>query len=96
MATTIDARPSTFGNMLVVTGTYGAGDASVDLSELFGQILFAGANASTDIAGVDFGGVAHYTGPQIEIDGTTLRFKTADAGDVAGTAGTFMAIGHRG
>jgi hypothetical protein len=101
MAITIDTRPSTLGNLMVVTGTYAAGDASIDLSAHLSSVFFAGCNGSTDLAGynltIDGGGATHAVNAQaqLEIDGTTLRFKTLSGQDVAGSVGTFFAIGRR-
>lgn len=46
MAVTIDPRPTYFGDRMVVTGSYGAGDTSIDLSNLLASIDFAGVNPS--------------------------------------------------
>ena len=101
MAITIDTRVHVAGDMMVVTGTYGAGDASIDLSAHLSTVFFAGCNGTTDLAGYDLandgGGATHNVRAQaqIEIDGTTLRFKTLSNGDVAGSVGKFFAIGKR-
>lgn len=107
MAITIDARPTYFGDRMIVTGTFAAGDNAVDLSDMLASIDFAGVNLSGVLAAVpitDTGAtpptqdsVFH---PQTRIDGTTIRIAMglADAtiGDTAPTqAGTFLAIGRR-
>tara|TARA_R100001440_G_scaffold68794_1_gene90420 strand:- start:233 stop:562 length:330 start_codon:yes stop_codon:yes gene_type:complete len=38
MAVTIDTRPTVFGDRLIVTGTYEAGDAIIDLSSQLANI----------------------------------------------------------
>jgi hypothetical protein len=38
MAVTIDPRPTVFGDRFVVTGSYEAGDTSIDLSAFFSSI----------------------------------------------------------
>lgn len=101
MAITFDTRPHIAGDMMVVTGTYGAGDGSIDLSNHLSTVLFAGCNGTTDLAGynltADGGGATHdvKAQAQIEIDGTTLRFKTLAGADGAGSVGRFFAIGLR-
>ena len=101
MAITIDTRVHVAGDMMVVTGTYAASDASIDLSDHLSSVMFAGCNGTTDLGGynlsLDGGGATHEVKAQaqIEIDGTTLRFKTLANGDVAGSVGKFFAIGKR-
>ena len=41
MAVIIDERPTYFGDRMVVTGTYGSSDSSIDLSSLLASIDFA-------------------------------------------------------
>tara|TARA_R100000908_G_C3655479_1_gene85235 strand:+ start:120 stop:446 length:327 start_codon:yes stop_codon:yes gene_type:complete len=107
MAVTIDTRPSYFGDRMIVTGTFAAGDNSVDLSGLLASIDFAGANFSGIIASfqiTDTGGTANAQdvvfSPDVRIDGTTIRIAGGLAdGTIANTnptqAGTFLAIGRR-
>ena len=107
MAVTIDARPSYFGDRMVVTGSYAAGDNEIDLSSLLVSIDFAGANSSGIIASrpiTDTGGAGNLQqvvfAPDVRIDGTTIRIAggLADStiGDTApAQAGTFIAIGRR-
>lgn len=107
MAVTIDPRPSYFGDRMIVTGSYAAGDNSVDLSSLLASIDFAGANSSGIIASrpiADNGGTGNLQAvvfaPDVRIDGTTIRIAggLADGtiGDTAPVqAGTFLAIGRR-
>ena len=107
MAVTIDPRPSVFGDRMIVTGTYAAGDNSIDLSSMMSSIDFAGANSSGIIAArpiTDTGATPPLQevmfAPDVRIDGTTIRIAggLADGtpADTAPTqAGTFMAIGRR-
>ena len=108
MAVTIDPRPTYFGDRMIITGTYAAGDNAIDLSSLLSSIDFAGANPSGIIASetiTDTGGAANLQAvvlhPQTRIDGTTIRLSSGlqNPGDVADTApaqaGTFFAIGRR-
>jgi hypothetical protein len=108
MAVTIDPRPNYFGDRMVVTGSYEAGDNAIDLSSLLASIDFAGVNPSGIIASepiTDTGAgppatqdvVLH---PQTRIDGTTIRISSglanatiADSATAQG--GTFIAIGRR-
>ena len=108
MAVTIDPRPTYFGDRMVVTGSFEAGDNEIDLSSLLVSIDFAGANFSGAIASfqiTDTGGTANAQdvvfSPDVRIDGTTIRIAAGlkDAGAIADTAasqaGTFLAIGRR-
>ena len=108
MAVTIDPRPTYFGDRMIITGTYAAGDNSIDLSSFLSEIDFAGVNPSGIIASetiTDTGGGANLQAvvlhPQTRIDGTTIRLSSGlqDPGAVANTApaqaGTFLAIGRR-
>lgn len=107
MAVTIDPRPTVFGDRMIVTGTYAAGDNAIDLTGILASIDFAGANSSGAIAArpiTDTGGTANLQqvvfAPDVRIDGTTIRIAggLADGtiGDTApAQAGTFIAIGRR-
>tara|TARA_R100000353_G_scaffold8362_1_gene9927 strand:+ start:177 stop:524 length:348 start_codon:yes stop_codon:yes gene_type:complete len=101
MAVTIDPRPTYFGDRMIVTGTYGAGDAAIDLSSLLISIDFAGANQSGVFAvesiadtGGGSGGIQTVAfAPQVRIDGTTIRIASGnfdptdpDSTDTAGLA----------
>ena len=107
MAVTIDPRPTYFGDRMIVTGSYAAGDNAIDLSDILASIDFAGANPSGAIAarpitdtggGGDVQSVVFAT--DVRIDGTTIRVAGGLAdGTIADTnptqAGTFFAIGRR-
>ena len=108
MAITIDPRPTVFGDRMIITGTFAAGDNSIDLSSFLSEIDFAGANASGALAAraiTDTGGTANLQsvifGIDVRIDGTTIRLAAGlqDPGALANTApgqaGTFIAIGRR-
>jgi len=107
MAITIDPRPTYFGDRMIVTGTFAAGDNAVDLSDMLASIDFAGVNFAgilaetpiTDTGGTDAVQSVLFH-PQTRIDGTTIRIATGLAdGTLADTAatqsGTFLAIGRR-
>lgn len=107
MAVSIDTRTTVFGDRLIVTGSYAAGDNSIDLSAFFSEIDFAGANSSGALAArpiTDTGASPPLQdvmfAPDVRIDGTTIRIAggLADGtpADTAPTqAGTFLAIGRR-
>ena len=101
---TIDPRPTVFGDRLVITGSYTAGDTgtlSIDLSSQLSSIDWAGSNFSgalVPISITDTGGAGNvqdvHLNPVFTVDGTTLR---VGSGLVAYPiiAGTFIAIGRR-
>ena len=108
MAVTIDPRPTYFGDRMVVTGSFEAGDNEIDLSSLLVSIDFAGANFSGILAETPITdtGASPPTQdvlfhPQTRIDGTTIRIaaglkdSVAIADTAATQAGTFLAIGRR-
>jgi len=107
MAVTIDPRPTVFGDRMIITGTYAAGDNEIDLTGMLASIDFAGANSSGIIASrpiTDTGGGGNLQqvvfAPDVRIDGTTIRIAGGLAdGTIADTApaqaGTFIAIGRR-
>ena len=84
MAFTPDARPSAFGNMIVITGTVANGDTSTSLSDYMSEVLFAQVLANKDTAGPT-------NTTSIHTNGTTVVH--ADPGVAGG--GKLFAIGHR-
>ena len=89
MAVTIDPRPTYFGDRMVVTGSYGAGDTSIDLSSLLASIDFAGVNSAAGLVG---------TSPPVTVaDTASFSGATITVVGASGTTmgGTFMAIGRR-
>ena len=80
MAISFDNRPTVFGNLMVITGTFANGDSSVDLSGYLADIVSFTVmeNDSTPRALVT------------SYDGTTAYFTEAGSG-----GGRFMAMGHR-
>ena len=107
MAVTIDNRPTVFGDRMIVTGTFEAGDNEIDLSDFLSEIDFAGANFSGILAQspiTDTGATPPTQdvlfNPQVRIDGTTVRIaaglaNATLANTTATQAGTFIAIGRR-
>tara|TARA_R100001509_G_scaffold152970_1_gene113594 strand:+ start:623 stop:904 length:282 start_codon:yes stop_codon:yes gene_type:complete len=87
---TIDTRPTTVGNLLMVTGTFtnGGSDAggNIDLSSQLATIVAAGANAGSSTAGTGAG----VDGVFALINGTTLVIQ-----NVNGQDGTWFAMGQR-
>lgn len=91
MTSTIDERPHTLGNLLMVTGTFtnvGGGDTGgeIDLSGLLANIVACGANAGSSTSGTGAG----VDGVFALINGTTLIIQSA-----AGQDGTWFAMGNR-
>lgn len=102
---TIDPRPTVFGDRIVITGSYTAGDTGtlvIDLSSQLSSIDWAGANfagALTPVSLTDTGGAGNvqdvFLNPTFSItNGTSL---SVGSGLVAYPliAGTFIAIGRR-
>lgn len=101
MAVTIDPRPTTFGDRLVVTGDYAAGDTSIDLSSILASIDMATVTPTAAVAALL---------PEAGAGGTPITLNIADVCTVSGTTitvtegvtsgagtvgGSFMAIGRR-
>lgn len=99
MAFSIDPRPSYFGDRIVVTGTYAATDASLDLSSLVSVIDFAGVTptaAPTAVTIATTPSVDLNIQDSVQINGTTLTIHGGDdAVAGASTAGKFFVIGRR-
>lgn len=82
---TIDTRPNTMGNLMMITGTFtnggsdGGGD--IDVSGILADVIAAGAN----------GNAAGAT--DMEIDGTTSTTLTLVTAN--GLDGTWWAMGNR-
>ena len=87
---TIDTRPHTIGNLLMVTGTFtnGGSDAggSIDLSGILADIVACNAVAGSSTSGTG-GGV---DGVFALINGTSLVIQCVNGQD-----GTWFAMGHR-
>ena len=98
MAVAIDPRPTYFGDRIVVTGSYGASDASIDLSSLMSSIDFADINPTSAMApaNLDIGGTpTPFTFRNFAtVSGTTITINKAEASQTA-IGGTFFAIGRR-
>jgi hypothetical protein len=101
---TIDPRPSVFGDRLIVTGSFTAGDTgtlSIDLSSQFASIDMAFANFTGALSPVTIEDTSAvpptqqlHVNPVCNIDGTTLRIASGlDAYPFIG--GKFFAIGRR-
>tara|TARA_R100001510_G_scaffold46052_1_gene42888 strand:+ start:210 stop:557 length:348 start_codon:yes stop_codon:yes gene_type:complete len=96
MAVTIDPRPTYFGDRMIVTGSYGAGDTSIDLSGLLASIDFAGVNPSAAQANVQLSNTGTHANDTIAlvdnctVSGTTITVHSAIVEvdpDGAGTGG---------
>jgi len=98
MAVTIDPRTSVFGDRMVVTGTYGATDPTIDLSAFLSEINFADITPISAMAptNLDVGGTpTPFTLRNFAtVSGTTITINKAEASQTA-IGGTFIAIGRR-
>ena len=105
MAVTIDPRPTYFGDRMIVTGTYGANDSSIDLSSLLASIDFAavtpfspsGDNQVEDGSAADGSDLAPFISPEfatVASGSTTININAAGF-DTTNQGGTFIAIGRR-
>lgn len=101
MAVTIDPRPTYFGDRMVVTGTYAAGDTSIDLSGLLASIdmanitptTFTGANLPE--AGASATPVILNISDVCSVSGTTITVTEGVTGGAGTVGGTFFAVGRR-
>tara|TARA_R100001079_G_scaffold111021_1_gene88967 strand:+ start:12551 stop:12868 length:318 start_codon:yes stop_codon:yes gene_type:complete len=104
MAITINPRPTVFGDRLVITGSYEAGDTEIDLSSQLASIDAVMVNPSTPnslsiqdadpAGGSSFGVTALIANDVAGFSGTTITI-TAPALGQTTKAGTFLAIGRR-
>jgi len=101
MTITIDPRPTVFGDRMVITGSYTAGETTIDLSSQLSSIDFAGTNGAGALSAVgitDTGGAAdaqdvHFNNLCI-INGSSILIASGNGGYPV-KAGTFIAIGRR-
>jgi len=101
---TIDPRTSVFGDRLIVTGSFTAGDTgtlSIDLGSQFASIDMAFANFTGALAPLTIGDTGAvpptqdvHMNPTCNIDGTTLIIASGLEA-YPNFAGTFFAIGRR-
>ena len=107
MAITIDTRPTVFGDRLIVTGTYEAGDEQIDLSSQLANIDAFIINPVTNFTGevqnlgnIDGGG----SGQSLEtvnfvefgiLTGATAIGIAVPIKGATTKGGTFLAIGRR-
>lgn len=77
MAVTIDPRPTYFGDRMIVTGSYDAGETSIDLSDLLVSIDFAGVNPAAAQANVVVSNTGTHANDTISlVDNCTLSGTT--------------------
>jgi len=105
MAVSIDNRPSYFGDRMIVTGTYGTSDSSIDLSGLLASIDFAavtpfavsGDNEVESGSAADGSDKAPFVSPEFATvaSGSTTINVNAAGFDTSNQGGTFIAIGRR-
>tara|TARA_R100001510_G_scaffold15990_1_gene13391 strand:- start:184 stop:510 length:327 start_codon:yes stop_codon:yes gene_type:complete len=107
MAITIDTRPTVFGDRLIVTGTYEAGDVEIDLGDYLANIdafMVMPKEAFTasveQIANIDGGGS---TATNLITNFMEFGIRNGDTGifievplkSQTTKGGTFLAIGRR-
>ena len=107
MAITIDPRPTVFGDRLIVTGTYEAGDEQIDLSNQLANIDAFIINPATSFNGEvqNLGNIDGSAGAQSletvnlvefgNLNGPTAIQITVPIKGVVTKGGTFLAIGRR-
>tara|TARA_R100000654_G_C2596865_1_gene114276 strand:+ start:42 stop:371 length:330 start_codon:yes stop_codon:yes gene_type:complete len=108
MAVSIDQRLTVFGDRLVVTGTYEAADATIDLSDFLANIdmavltPIAAGPINLEVGSAADGSDATPTQfrefATVASGSTTITINKpggAHTPPVAATGGTFMAIGRR-
>lgn len=101
MAVTIDPRPTYFGDRMVVTGTYAAGDTSIDLSSLLTSIDMASVTptgatpAVLPEAGASASSITLNISDVCTVSGTTITVTEGVSGGTGTVGGTFFAIGRR-
>jgi hypothetical protein len=104
MAVTIDTRPTYFGDRMIVTGSFEAGDTSIDLSSQLASIDAIIVNFSAaqllrhqdvDIAGgTSYAAVVGASEDIATFDGTTITIEPPLTGQTT-NPGTFLVIGRR-
>lgn len=101
MAVTIDPRPTYFGDRMVVTGSYAAGDTTIALGSLLASIDMATVTptgptpAVLDEAGAGASAITLNISDVCSVSGTTITVTEGVQGGAGTTGGTFMAIGRR-
>tara|TARA_R110002020_G_scaffold261294_2_gene475630 strand:+ start:1119 stop:1430 length:312 start_codon:yes stop_codon:yes gene_type:complete len=103
MVVTFDTKPTTFGDRLIVTGTYAVDDTTIDATEFFSEIhaCFSMPTAATDIDTrllrnlnfADLFTINLSTNVITITEGTSINGVLAAGAD---NAGKFMIIGRRG
>lgn len=104
MAVTIDPRPTVFGDRIIITGSFEAGDTTIDLSSQLASIDACIVNGSTinlarlervdPTGGTTYDVARHFTTNIATFSGTTISVAAQYEGQTT-VAGTFLAIGRR-
>ncbi len=107
MAVSIDPRVSYFGDRIVVTGSYAAGDGTgsagaatrLDLGDLMVEVDVVMLTPTAAPTAMDFtpSGTQPNIADVVQLDGTNVIIHNRDDGAAAGAsvAGKFFAIGRR-
>ena len=104
MAITIDPRPTYFGDRMIVTGSFGAGDTTISLADLLIEIdaIIVNFDAAqllrhqdVDIAGgSSYAAVGGAAEDIATFNGTTITIEPPLTGQTT-NPGTFLVIGRR-
>ena len=104
MAVSIDNRPTYFGDRMIVTGTFGAGDTTIALGDILAEIDAVIVNFSAaqilkhqdvDIAGgTSYAAVSGAAEDIPTFDGTTITSEPPLTGQTT-NGGTFLVFGRR-
>ena len=100
MAVSIDPRPTYFGDRMVVTGSYAAGDTSIVLTDILASIDMAVVTPTTiGVALLPEAGAGAAVTLQVRdvatVVDTTITVTESVNGGVGTVGGTFFAIGRR-
>ena len=104
MAVSIDNRPTYFGDRMIITGTFGAGDTSISLGDILAEIDAVIVNfdaaqifkhQDVDIAGgTSYAAVDGSATDVATFNGTTITIEPPLAGQTT-NSGTFLVFGRR-
>ena len=104
MAVTIDPRPTYFGDRMIITGTFGAGDTSIELGDILAEIdaIIVNFDAAqifkhqdVDITGgSSFAAVDGSATDVATFNGTTITIEPPLTGQTT-VAGSFLVFGRR-
>ena len=104
MAVTIDPRPTVFGDRMIVTGSFAAGDTSISLADMLIEIdaIIVNFDAAQTfrhqdvdiLGGTSYAAVVGAAEDIATYSGTTITIEPPLTGQTT-NGGTFLAIGRR-